>query len=344
MVPQVDDAAWIQWISRQMGIGAQPAPQFPPDRFYCVLDDQPDHLLSAWAMAEIEAAPPVLLLINPHCCLTRDGGIPRALANCPGLQESFALNGTTIAWVYDPVREQWSPFWLGHELSSWLKNAGPGSPEPSGLPQRTRALLASAGILIPANDIGVRRRNWYESALRAREAYSSGYATVPGLIHPFHLAAMRRYYRRLTRAGGLTLGDEQVSRRYGMHNEPLARFFHHQLAAMVTDLVGEPVKPSYVYCGAYQSGSVLKKHTDRAQCEFSITMCIDYSPEPVGETNWPIHLDTSKGRVTVHQRIGDALLYRGCRVPHYRDVLPEGHSSTSIFFHYVRQNFDGVLD
>jgi hypothetical protein len=45
----------------------------------------------------------------------------------------------------------------------------------------------------------------------------------------------------------------------------------------------------------------------------------------------------------VFQGIGDALLYRGCRLTHSRDSLLEGHTSTSIFFHYVRKDFAGSL-
>jgi hypothetical protein len=31
-------------------------------------------------------------------------------------------------------------------------------------------------------------------------------------------------------------------------------------------------------------------------------------------------------------------------VPHYRDVLPAGRTSTSIFFHYVPADFCGPLE
>jgi hypothetical protein len=30
-------------------------------------------------------------------------------------------------------------------------------------------------------------------------------------------------------------------------------------------------------------------------------------------------------------------------LPHSREPLPEGHTSTSIFFHYVREDFVGSL-
>jgi hypothetical protein len=98
-----------------------------------------------------------------------------------------------------------------------------------------------------------------------------------------------------------------------------------------------------VYLASYQPGADLERHTDRAQCDFSVTLCLDYSPEPRNATPWPLYLHKKSGKVTVFQAIGDALLYRGCQIPHSREALPEGHTSTSIFFHYVREDFKGSL-
>jgi hypothetical protein len=50
------------------------------------------------------------------------------------------------------------------------------------------------------------------------------------------------------------------------------------------------------------------------------------------------------GSVKVYQALGDGLVYRGTAVPHSRDVLGEGRTSTSIFFHYVPKDFSGTLD
>jgi hypothetical protein len=163
------------------------------------------------------------------------------------------------------------------------------------------------------------------------------------LIHPFHLGSLRRYYRYMIRQGTIHLGDGQSPRRHVAHNESVARFFHHQIANTVGAVVGQPVKPSYVYFASYLSGAELKKHTDREQCEFSVTLCLDFSPEPLQETPWPIFLDTPKGQVTVYQALGDGLVYRGTRVPHCRNTLPPGRTSTSIFFHYVAAEFAGSL-
>jgi hypothetical protein len=206
-------------------------------------------------------------------------------------------------------------------------------------------LLTEAGILLMADQENPRKFQWQRTMQKSASAFQQkDYAPIADLIHPFHIAALRRYYRYLIRTGAIRLGDAQSSRRYVAHNDPVTRFFHRSITAKLSVLAGQQLKPSYVYLASYLSGAELKKHTDRAQCEYSITLCLDFSPEPALETPWPIRLDTPKGTTTVYQALGDALAYRGTRVPHYRDVLGEGKTSTSIFFHYVLVDFAGPLN
>jgi hypothetical protein len=212
------------------------------------------------------------------------------------------------------------------------------------VPSHIRAVLAGAGVLIPKAadpDPVTVHSTVQKRAVLFRER---GYVPLPALIHPYHIAALRRYYRHAIRKGMIQLGDDQSRLRYAIHNEPVARFFHHQITATLSAIAGEPLKPSYVYLASYLGGAELKKHRDREQCEFSITLCLDYSPEPHLATPWPIRLDTSRGQVTVYQALGDGLAYRGTQLPHYRDRLDPGQTSTSIFFHYVSASFTGPLN
>jgi hypothetical protein len=229
-----------------------------------------------------------------------------------------------------------------------VRGLRPNEPVPSPVPREVRRWLAAAEILITRDQEGRARQyrrqrderiSWAAAAFREK-----GYALLGDLIHPFHIAALRRYYRHLIRTGAIALGDGQSPLRYVAYNEPVARFFHQDIASTLSAVAGEPIKPSYVYMASYLSGAVLKKHTDRAQCEFSVTLCLDFSPEPALETPWPIGLDTAEGSVTVYQALGDGLAYRGTRLPHYRNTLSEGQTSTSIFFHYVAEDFSGSLD
>lgn len=324
----------------------------PPDRFYCLLDELPLHLipqrdqkrlnLSGDRNSHNDGREP--LLLNPECVLCAGERLPdefsQALAGF--VRERFALQGT-IAWLRDSANGNLLPFWLGPQLEAVIRELRPNEPVPGTIPDRAQRLLQAANILVRQNQGGSNPRD--EAIHKASQLFrEKDYAPLCGLIHPFHVAALRRYSRYLIRTGAIWLGDGQSPRRYAVHNEPVARFFHHQIATTLNAVVGEPVKPSYVYFASYLSGAELKKHTDREQCEFSITLCLDFSPEPALATPWPIQLDTAAGRVTVYQAVGDALVYRGTRLPHYRSVLGESQTSTSIFFHYVAADFSGSLD
>jgi len=369
-----NNPAWLEWMTTLMGEvshrgSSQEGPSheglsregasrhthaatFSPDLFYCLLDELPLHLIPRHAFKSLQLQPlqqnnqPALYL-NPDCILCADGRLPEELESRREELSRFALQGT-MAWVRNPATGNLLPFWLGPQLESMarslrLNEAVPASASKSA--PKAHRLLSGAGILLPENQITQRQQQRAERIAKASALFcEKGYAPLGDLIHPFHIAALRRYYRYQIRSGAIRLGDGQSPRRYVAHNEPVARFFHQDIAATLSAVAGESLKPSYVYMASYLSGAELKKHTDRAQCEFSVTLCLDFSPEPALETPWPICLDTPTGKVTAYQSLGDGLAYRGTRLPHYRSMLSEGQTSTSIFFHYVAADFSGPLE
>jgi hypothetical protein len=344
MASSVNDSAWMEWMTTLMGgVSRQTyAATLPPDRFYCLLDELPLHLIPKPAWLNLSLHSDQSLFLNPDCILCACSQLPEQVACKKDVLGKFALSGT-IAWVPDIASGNLLPFWLGPELETAVRNLKLGEPA-SQLRSDARAVLRAAGILLPGSE-KAHRQQWQHAVEKASVLFrAKGYAPIPSLIHPFHIAAMRRYYRYLIRTGVIRLGDRQSPRRYAAYNEPVARFFHEHIAKMIATVAGEPIKPSYVYLASYLSGAELKKHTDREQCEFSVTLCLDFSPEPALQTPWPIELDTSDGTLKVYQALGDGLAYRGTRLPHYRGVLGEGQTSTSIFFHYVPADFAGSLD
>ena len=320
------------------------AATFPQDRFYCLLDELPLHLVPRPASAVKSQDAGRDLFLNPECGLYTGEALPEEVASQKEVLSAFAMRGT-VAWVRDANTGSLVPFWLGPKLESVVRQLRNDEPIPESVPAPARSILESTGILVSADAIAQRRAEREEALEKAAESFrKKGYAVLRGLIHPFHIAALRRYYRYRIRTGAIPLGDGQSSRRYAAYNDPVARFFHRQIAMPLSVAAGEPVKPSYVYLASYLSGAELKKHVDREQCEFSITLCLDFSPEPDLASPWPIRLDTAAGTVTVYQALGDGLAYRGTRLPHYRSMLGKGQMSTSIFFHYVAADFAGSLD
>ena len=347
MASSVNNSAWLEWMTALMGgVSRQrDTATFPPDRFYCLLDELPLHLLPQSARGLLRLGEYGRdLYLNPKCIVSPAEQIPEPLSANQELLSGFALQGT-IVWVPGGAGASLLPFWLGPEYEAVLRSLRPEESVPISVPPDVRAILAAANILTYRNRVASSRDHQNEQMIGNAAALfrRRGYAPLPNLLHPFHVAALRRYYRHQIRTGAIELGDRQSVRRYAVHNEPVARFFHHQIASRLSAVAGESLKPSYVYFASYLSGAELKKHTDREQCDFSLTFCLDFSPEPALATPWPISLDTSDGTVTVYQALGDGLAYRGTRLPHYRAALPEGQTSTSIFFHYVRQDFTGSL-
>ncbi len=337
-----------------MGVGSRQTQSatLPPGQFHCLLDELPLHLIPPrWIESQCwwQKLSHEELFLNPQCSVLPAGQVPAELEQRRHLLKDFCLQGT-VAWVRDPATSSLQPFWLGPRLEAVVASLqtamlGAGTPVPATVPRDVLLLLAGAGILTTAAQAERRFVEWAEVVRKAAQQFRErGYAPVGELIHPFNLAALRRYYRHAIRCGAMPLGDVQSPRRYAAHNESVARFFHYQITNAVSAVVGEAIKPSYVYLASYLSGADLKKPIDRGQCEFSVTLCLDFSPEPKLETSWPIRLDAAEGPVTVYQPLGDGLVYRGTKVPHYRDVLAGGHTSTSIFFHYVPADFSGPLE
>jgi hypothetical protein len=312
----------------------------PADCYHCLLDEQPYYLVPPRLHQRPELSDPVI--VNPSCWFTWHGPLPPDMAARTNFAEYF-YPSDRIVWVEDKATLALWPFWVGTEYFDYLSRMTPGQPVTEELPAHVRWVLSEANVLVEPNHLGRRRKEWHNDAWSYAQRFERGYVPVPNLIHPFHLGALRRYYRHHTRTGSFVVGDEQVSRRFAAHNETVARFFHCQLAPAVSDIARTVVKPSYAYFVSYLSGAELTKHTDRAQCDYSITMCIDASPEPEAQSPWPIELETPDGAVRVYQHLGDALVYRGCNVPHSRDRLPEGLTSTSLLLHYVDETFEGDL-
>lgn len=314
---------------------------YPLELYHCLLDEQPHYLVPIRLLED--QSPAEALKVNPNCWFTWDGPLPSDKSTRVAFEENLCPSEHRI-WVHCPENDTMWPFWVGPAYFPYVSRMTPGEPPPPHLPDHVIWTLRATNILVDQNDDRKRRLGWLRKVRENSPLWQYGYVSLDGLIHPFHVGALRRYYRYHTRTGSFALGDSQVSGRYASHNEAVARFFHHQFAGVVSDIVAKLVKPSYAYFAAYQSESQLGWHTEREQCKYSLSLCIDASPEPVEQNPCPLHLQTADGLVRVWQYIGDGLLYLGRKIPHAQDRLPYGYTTTSLMFHYVDERYDGLLD
>ena len=104
-----------------------------------------------------------------------------------------------------------------------------------------------------------------------------------------------------------------------------------ELLPELEKITGKKLLKTYNYCRLYQPEEILKKHTDRESCEYSITLNIGFSGAP-----WPFFIETSSGEIAkMEMNVGDAILYKGIERPHWREKYSQGDWQAQVFFHYV---------
>lgn len=115
---------------------------------------------------------------------------------------------------------------------------------------------------------------------------------------------------------------------------------------------GKKLLPTYAYARWYEPGEILKIHNDRPSCEISATVTLGFEGNV-----WPIYMgkpsseETDCNRVDasgnklyvkdvgkVEMQVGDAVLYRGCDMYHWRDEYTQGKWQAQVFLHYVDAN------
>lgn len=189
---------------------------------------------------------------------------------------------------------------------------------------------------------------------------SNRYIVLRKIIPPFVLDVASSYYRQLIENGVLILGDVQA-KRYVAYNDRIGRFIHNQLTQLIRKVIAHNAKPSYTYFGGYVGGSKLVPHTDREQCQFTLSLNIEQYPY---NKTWLLSLDKVPlfDREKIEKRpnnvktedesqiadadlyAGDGLIFMGRQLIHFRrGDLPNDQWTNQIFLHYVEEDFADEL-
>src|ERR1700733_6610243 len=149
MATQITDSAWLEWIASLVGAGsgqAHPA-RLPSDRFSCLLDELPLHLIPQgnFEFRDWRKLAERQLVFSARCSVLPAGQMPDELQSHCDLLRGFHLK-STIAWVPDPITSALWPFWLGPRLEAVVSGMCAGDRVPDSIAGADRAVLAAAGI------------------------------------------------------------------------------------------------------------------------------------------------------------------------------------------------------
>jgi hypothetical protein len=132
-----------------------------------------------------------------------------------------------------------------------------------------------------------------------------------------------------------TKGDAQVPNAAAIINNKDSLIFEtlqERVWPRIESIVGEELLPTYSYARLYSNGDELKIHTDRPACEISATIQLGRSHH----YSWPIYMGGQRFDLAE----GDAVIYKGCEIEHYRKICdgPDNYYSGQVFIHFVRKN------
>ena len=167
---------------------------------------------------------------------------------------------------------------------------------------------------------------------------------VNNVLNSELLDLLKEYYKETINKNVWALGDRQ-SNRYKAHNEPMSRFLHYECLPLIERITGKSLKPTYTYLSAYVKGADLPPHTDRPDCEYTVSFVVD-KPD---NFNWNIYVHKPQQEVKYKGRYdekppleeceavdcdaGGLMLFQGTDHIHFREELEADYYNV-LLLHY----------
>lgn len=143
--------------------------------------------------------------------------------------------------------------------------------------------------------------------------------------------------------------QENVENCSSRYKYPKYNNLHFLIKNYLEEILEKKLYPSFYYDRIYFKGNELKVHKDRPSCEVSVTLHISSNLNRY----WPFFLkDYKNKKIQVNLNPGDAVLYHGTNISHWRYPLESKYNKFEqrfrkifnlkdntyyyqIFFHYV---------
>lgn len=163
-----------------------------------------------------------------------------------------------------------------------------------------------------------------------------GCVLVKNFVDEQTIAVVSQYFEnKIRRQEWKEVSDRgDPTSRFAYYADPLVEVLLLASKEAVEDATGKELLPTYSYSRIYQAGEQLKPHTDRPSCEISVTVNVATK----GEFS-PIYTQYGQNDPEKHVLSpGDAVVYMGCDVMHWRQPLKDAQLNVQFMLHYVDKN------
>ena len=162
-----------------------------------------------------------------------------------------------------------------------------------------------------------------------------------GFIDPLTLKTISKYLENKARAGlwgkrrpASALDECPHPSTLGTYADPLIETLLEESTSYLENLTGLALYPTYSFSRVYFKGDELVPHIDRPACEISVTVHVKSVGKP-----WPIWMTSVSGEsIKIDMKPGDAVIYRGCEITHWRDKMVDTDINVQFMLHYVDKN------
>ena len=117
------------------------------------------------------------------------------------------------------------------------------------------------------------------------------------------------------------------------YNHPAFKELHYDCKNKLEHILQEKLYPTYYFDRFYFNGSRMNRHVDRESCEISVSVNISSNLDH----DWGLWFELEDS-FECFTSPGDAVIYRGIEVPHWRNKMVGNKKSYfhQLFLHYVR--------
>jgi len=165
------------------------------------------------------------------------------------------------------------------------------------------------------------------------EFNKNGCVLVKGFLDPQSVATVSRYMEYALKSNQFNYREDPESA-YFKYADPLTETILYNSREELETLTGLSLYPTYSYSRVYVKGDELKPHKDRPACEISVSVHVATQGK-----YWPLWMQVfGKKPISYILEPGDAIVYKGCEVLHWREKAVDTELSAQFMLHYVNKN------
>jgi alkylated DNA repair dioxygenase AlkB len=162
----------------------------------------------------------------------------------------------------------------------------------------------------------------------------TGCVLVKGFLDLQAVQTVSRYMEYALKQNAMPRHEDGNAPSYARYADPLMETILFNSKEHVESITKKTLHPTYSFSRVYVKGDVLKPHVDRESCEISVTVHVAAIGKP-----WHIWMKPrGKEPMSFELEPGDAVVYKGCEVVHWREKAVDTDLNAQFMLHYVDQN------